>query len=148
MCKFVLATQSCESKLTFGPYIILSREGSQKGDALSRHEFCDTVHPILAESPSKMKLGYMDDFKLGGRKEAVSSDVQRIIDAEKTFGLRLNATKCEIVAKNFDVIKNYQIFKNFNRVLPEKTLQLWVFLSLKDLQLTRCHARKLKTLKG
>ena len=62
--KFVLATHSCEVKLTFVPYILLSRGRSQQGDPLSGLEFCDTVQPILAESQSKMKLGYMDNFKL------------------------------------------------------------------------------------
>ena len=66
-----------------------------------------------------MKLGYMDDSKLRGRIEAVASDVQRIIDAEKKIGLRLNATKCEIIDKNIDVIKNYPIFKNFKKVTRE-----------------------------
>ena len=117
--KFVLATHFCEAKLTFGPYIILSREGSQPGNPLSGLELCDTVHPILAEYQSKLTLGYMDDFKLGGRIEAVASDVQRIIDAEKKIGLRLNATKCEIIAKNLVVIKNYQMFKNFKKVTRE-----------------------------
>ena len=102
MYNFVLATHSCETKLTYVPYIILSREGSQQGDPLSSLEFCETVHPILAESQLKLKLGYMNDFKLGGRIEAVASAVQRIIDAEKKIGLRLNATKCEIIAKNLE----------------------------------------------
>ena len=81
--KFVLSSHSCEAKLTFGPYIILSREGSQQGDPLSGLEFCDIVHPILSESQTKMKLGYMDDFKIGERIQAVASDVARIMDAEK-----------------------------------------------------------------
>ena len=78
--KFILSTHSCEFKLTFGPYIILSREGSQQGDPLSGLEFFDTVHPIIAESQSKLKLGYMDDFKLGARIQVVASDIERIID--------------------------------------------------------------------
>ena len=53
----------------------------------------------------------MDDFKLGRKIEAVASDVERIIDAEKKIGLCLNAIKCEIIAKNLDVIKKLPNFQ-------------------------------------
>ena len=66
-----------------------------------------------------MKLGYMDDFKLGGRIQAVASDFERIIDAEKRIGLRLNTTKYEIVANNFNIIKNYLMFKDVKKVIRE-----------------------------
>ena len=128
--KFVLATH----KLSLGLYIILSREWSQHGDPLSGLEFCDTVHPIHAESQSKMKLGYMDDFKLGGRIAA--SDVQRIIDVEKKIGLRLMPSSMKLLLRTSTSSKTIQFSRTLR--LPEKTWQLWVLLSLKDLQLTRC----------
>ena len=64
------------------------------GNPFSGLEFCDTVHPTLAEFQSKMKSGYIDRIKLGWKIQAVDGDVQRIIDAEKRIGLRLNAAKC------------------------------------------------------
>ena len=91
-----------------------------------------------------MKLGYMDNFKIGGRIEAVASDFQRIIDAEKKIGLRLIAAKCEIVAKNFDVIKNYQIFKNFKKVTGEDLTILSAPI-LKEPAVDKVYSRKLKT---
>ena len=65
--KFVLASHSCESKLAFGPYTILSREGSQQGDPLSALEYCDAAQPTLFQAKSQTKLGYIDDLKLKGK---------------------------------------------------------------------------------
>ena len=59
----------------------------------------------------------MDDFKLGGRIQMIASDFERMINAEKRIGLRPNATKCEIVAKNLDIIKNCQIFKDIKKIV-------------------------------
>ena len=146
--ELVLAIHSWEDKLTFGPYIILSCEGSQQGDPLSRLEFCDTVHPILAESQSKMKLGYMDDFKPGGKIQAVASDIQRIIEAYKRNGLHLNTTTCEIIAKNFDLIKNFQIFMDFEKVAREDLIILGALILKGPTDDKVCCTRKLKTWKG
>ena len=51
--KCVLASHSCESKLAFGPYTILSREGSQEEDPLSAVDYCDTAQPTLLKSKYK-----------------------------------------------------------------------------------------------
>ena len=83
------------------------------------YKFCDIVQPPLAESQSKMELGFMIDIKIGGRIQMLASDVQRIIDEEERIELRLNDTKCKIVAKNVDVVKNYQICKYFKKVSRE-----------------------------
>ena len=47
---------------------------------------------------------------------SVARDVQAIIDSNPTTGLVLNARKCEITAKNFEMIDKFSIFKDFNRV--------------------------------
>ena len=67
-------------------HTIESAEGSQQEDCLSGLEFCDTVHPTLAERTSKTKLDYMDDFNLEGKVSDAARDVQAIIDAQKNNG--------------------------------------------------------------
>ena len=88
--KFVLASHSCESKLAFGPSIILFRKGSQQGDPLSAVEYCDTAQPTLLKSKSETKLSYMNDLKLKGKIHVVASDIDMIVaDAART-GLQIN----------------------------------------------------------
>ena len=65
--KFVLASHYCESKLAFGPYTILSREGSQHCDLLSALEYCDAAQSTLLKSKSQTTLSYMDDLKLNDK---------------------------------------------------------------------------------
>ena len=117
--KFVLASHSCESKLAFGPYTILSWEGSQQGDPLSALEYCDAAQPTLLKSKSQTKLGYMDDLKLKGKIHVIASDIDMIVaDAART-GLQLNPAKCEIIAVNFNEVEKYPIFKDFKWIRKE-----------------------------
>ena len=50
---FALASHSCESKLAFGHYTILSREGSQQEDPLGVVEYRDAEQPTILKSKSE-----------------------------------------------------------------------------------------------
>ena len=41
------------------------------------------------------------------------------MDSQPLTGLFLNANKCEITARNFDIINKFSIFNQFKRVLLE-----------------------------
>ena len=57
---------------------------------------------------------------------SVARDVQAIIDSNPTTELIFNASKCEITAKNFEMIDKFSIFKDFKRVAEEDLILLGV----------------------
>ena len=61
-------------------------------------------------------MGFVDDINLEGE---LARDVQAIIDSNPSPGLVLKASKCEITAKNFEMIDKFSIFKDFKRVAAE-----------------------------
>ena len=128
--RFVHASFACNPTLTYGTEIIKSKEGSQQGNPLSSLDYCDAVQPTLLETNSWTKLGCMDDNNLEGKIATVAEDVQFIIDFFPTIGLVLNASKCEIICSNCDLVDQYSIFKDFKRVVKEDTTYL-ALLSLK-----------------
>ena len=99
--------------------IIISAEGSQQGDPLSGLEFCESIQPTLLETEVRITMGFVDDINLEDELSSFARDVQAIIDSNPTTGLVLNARKCEITAKNFELIDKFSIFKDFKRVAAE-----------------------------
>ena len=83
-----------------------------------------TIIITLLATSSKTKMGFVDDTNLEGTISQVANDVQLIIDSHQHIGLRLNAHKCEIIAKNFELIDKHPIFKDFKHTAKENmTLQ-------------------------
>ena len=62
-------------------------------------------------------MGFVDDINLEGELSSVARDVQAIIHSNSTTELVLNACKCEITARNFEMIDKFSMFKDFKRVL-------------------------------
>ena len=89
--------------------IIISAEGSQQGDPLSGLEFCEFIQPTLSETEVRTAMGFVDHINLEGELSSVAREVQAIIDSNSTTALVLNARKCEIKAKNFEVIDKFSI---------------------------------------
>ena len=102
-----------------GDDIIISAEGSQQGDPLNELEFCESIQPTLFETEVRTAMGFVDDINLEGELSSVVRDVQVIINSNPTTGLVLNARKCKITAKNFEMIDKFSIFKNFKIVVAE-----------------------------
>jgi len=69
------SSYSVPSVLYYGPYSLLSQDGTQQGDPLGPLLFCDTFHPLLSSLTCDVTLGYLDDFTLGGSVETVAQDV-------------------------------------------------------------------------
>lgn len=85
--------------LSFGPYTVLSQEGPQQGDPIGPLLFCITVHPLLQSLSSQLKVGYLDDFCLGGTEQSVARDVEMVMILGQDMGLSLNVSKCELIQK-------------------------------------------------
>ena len=64
----------------------------------------------------------MDDLSLSSDLPTLSKDVKTIIDSEPVTGLRLNASKCEIIPEDFNLIESFliEVFKDFARVTKEE----------------------------
>ena len=75
-------------------------EGPQQGDPLASLEFCCSIHPLLKSLVAELRLWFMDDITLAGKSSTVAQDVNFIKEAGAQLGLRLNASKCEIISKN------------------------------------------------
>ena len=59
--RFAHASYSCSSVLKFGAHSIISEEGPQQGDPLGPMLFCLTIHPLLMNLKSELRIGFSDD---------------------------------------------------------------------------------------
>ena len=73
------------------------RRDHSKGDPLSSLEFCLTIQPLFVSLTSELKIGFLDDITMEGRKDIVVNDIIYIKDKTDKYGLVLNAAKCEVV---------------------------------------------------
>ena len=113
------------TSLQFGKFNILSQEGSQQGDPLGPLLFCLPLQPILTSLLSPLAFGYLDDLTLGGDPEVVEADVDSIEEGCSRLGLRLNRTKCELIASDFEFnITNRGALQQFARVGPNTAMLL------------------------
>jgi len=87
------------SVLRFENRILLSQEGPHQGDPLGPLLFCVSIQPDLLRLQSELVAGFMDDLTLGGPTDKVAADIDYIRDREQRTGLRINASKSEIIPK-------------------------------------------------
>ena len=66
----------------------------------------------------------MDDFSLSGEVSVVAEDVETLVRYAEETDLFLNASKCEIIANNFDIINNIDTFKDFIRIASHDMMLL------------------------
>ena len=52
---------------------------------------------MLVSLTSELKIGFLDDITMAGRKDIVVKDIISIKDKTDKYGLVLNAAKCEVV---------------------------------------------------
>jgi Reverse transcriptase (RNA-dependent DNA polymerase) len=110
------------SILFYGSYRILSQMGPQQGDPIGPLLFSNTIQPMLEDVHSDLRLAYLDDVTLGGPEEVVSKDVDYIVAEGGKMGLRLNESKCELLAQDHFIPKVGR-FGTFTRIrLPDATL--------------------------
>jgi len=109
----VHSAYSCEPILVYGERQLRSREGAQQ-EPLGPLEFCEAIHPLLTSLQSAVRIGFMDDITLAGDICTVEVDVDTIINLDADTGLKLNISKCEIIASI--------LFKFVKVTKDEKTL--------------------------
>ena len=93
----VHSAYSSPSHLFIGDEIIQSSEGVQQGDPLGPLLFCLTIHSIVSQLRSELRIFYMDDGTLGGSLDDVLDDLHTVRNAAEDFGLHLNLTKSEVI---------------------------------------------------
>ena len=70
--RFIQASFTCDSKLTFINETVISAEGAQQGDPLGSLEFCEALHPPLLVISAGVTLSCIDDVSLeGGQKGGI-----------------------------------------------------------------------------
>ena len=68
---FVSAGYSIHSNLYFGKHKLLSEEGVHQGDPLGPLLFSLTMHSVLENLNSELKLAYLDEITLGGNLDVL-----------------------------------------------------------------------------
>ena len=121
---FVYASCSSNPILTFASQVIRSKEEFQQGNPLSSLGFCGAIHSTLTIFNSNLRIGFMDDFSLSGELSVVTEDVETLVRSAEETGLFLNASKCEIIVNNFDIINNIDTFKDFIKIAPHDMILL------------------------
>ena len=99
---------------------------------------------VLLEREVQTTVGFVD-IDLEREISSVARDVEAIIDSHPSTDLLLNAHKCEIMAKNFEIIDKFTVWRT-SRELPWWT---WLYLkhrSSKDERLTMTCKDKIATL--
>ena len=84
------------SFLLYGDSAIKSCEGTQQGDPESPALFSDFFQDLIDSLESKINLWYLDDGNLSDDYRTVLKDLKKIVEAERTLGLKIKPTKCEI----------------------------------------------------
>ena len=96
---FVSSAYTVPSYLVCGDSIIMSEEGVQQRDHLGPLLFCLTLHPLLSQLQSELKIFYMylDDGTVGGSTETVLHNLHHLESGVAELGLHLNQSKSELI---------------------------------------------------
>ena len=102
----------------YGDSVIKSCEGTQQGDPDSPALFSDSIQDLIDSLESKTNLWYLVDGKLSDDCRTVLKDLKKIVEAERTLGLKIKPTKC----KNFSLVTSLKTtmdnFSFFPKILP------------------------------
>ena len=72
--------------------VIKSCEGTKLGSPESPALFSDSIQDLIDSLESKINLWYLDDGNLSDDYRTVLKDLKRIVEAEKTLGLKIKHT--------------------------------------------------------
>ena len=95
--KFSHSAFNQPSFLFYSDSVIKSCEGTQQADPESPALFSDSIQDLIDSLKSKINLWYLDEGNLSDDYRTVLKDLKKIVEAEKTLGLEIKPTKCEIV---------------------------------------------------
>ena len=99
---FVHSSYLAPSNLYYSDTTLQSSEGVQQGDPLGPLLFCLTIHPLLLQLKSELRVFYLDDGTIGGAEDDVLADFMTIKDEAALLGLELNASKSELICLDPD----------------------------------------------
>ena len=95
--EYSFSAYSQPSYLFYGDSGIKSCEGgTQQGDPESLALFSDSIQDLIDSLESKINLWYIDDGNLSDDYRTVLKDRKNVVEAERTLGLKIKPTKCEI----------------------------------------------------
>ena len=94
--KYSQSAYSQPSFLFYGDSVIKSCEGTQQGDPESPALFSDSIQDLIDSLESKTNLWYPDDGNLSDDYRTVLKDLKKIVEAERTLGLKIKPTKCQV----------------------------------------------------
>ena len=126
--------------LFFQDIEISSESGIQQGDPAGPAIFSLTVDAISRLVRSPLNLWYLDDITLGGTVDLVLRDLENIIPPLRELGLKLNMTKCEVIATESE--NRDSIIDRISRVIPTVKTPGCEDVTLLGAPLTREAARK------
>lgn len=90
------------SHLSFGPYTILSTEGTHQGDPLASAHYALGLHTLVEEvsvahENLDISSAYADDWDLAGPPETVSAALEQVCTTGPAIGCHLNRDKCQVI---------------------------------------------------
>ena len=94
--KYSHSAYSQPSFLFYGDSIIKFCEWTQQGAPESPAFFSDSIQDLIDSLESKINFWYLDDGKLSNDYRTVSKDLKKIVEAERTLGLKIKPTKCKL----------------------------------------------------
>jgi hypothetical protein len=104
MYEWVRWCYESQSDLTYGDYVIPSKEGVQQGDPLGPLLFALVIQKVINRIQADLAKGvnvnlwYLDDGTLGGHPDTVFRAMKILVQDGPALGLFLNASKCEILS--------------------------------------------------
>ena len=94
--KYSHSTYSQPSFLFYGDSVIKSCEGTQQRDPESPALISDSIPDLIDSLESKINLWYLDVGNFSDDYRTIFKDLKKIVEAERTQGLKIKPTKCEI----------------------------------------------------
>ena len=81
--------------------------------------FPDSIQDLIDSLESKINLWYLDDGNLSDDYRIVLKDLKKVVEAEKTLGLKIKPTKCEMIFPG-DITEKRQstVLTSFQKLCP------------------------------
>ena len=110
--------------LFYGNSVIKFCEGTQQGDPETPALFSDSIQDLIDSLESKINLWYLGDGILSDDYRIVLKYLEKIIEAERTLGLKIKPTKCEFFF-SCDITEKRRstILASFEKLSPRSKYQ-------------------------
>ena len=92
--------------------VIKSGERTQQGDL-----FSDSIQDLIDSLESKINLWYLDDGNLSDDYRTVLKDLKKIVEAEKTQGLKSIPTESDFFLGDITEIRRSTILASFQKLI-------------------------------